>query len=68
MTGSRSDGSDGGWYYNVITKQVEQRGEGKGTDQLGPYPTREAAEQAIETVRAREEELNRQDREWRGDA
>jgi hypothetical protein len=62
-----SDGiDDDQWYYNVITKQVEQRGEGKGTDHLGPYPTREAAEHAIETVRAREEKLNREDREWGG--
>jgi hypothetical protein len=57
---------DDQWYYNVITKQVERRGEGKGTDHLGPYPTREAAEHAIETVRAREDQLKREDREWGG--
>lgn len=54
------------WYYNVITGQVEQEGEGKGTDHLGPYPTREAAENALATVKAREEQLDAEDAAWTG--
>jgi hypothetical protein len=52
------------WFYNVITGEVEQEGTGKGHDHLGPYPTREAAEQAIASVREREERLSREDKAW----
>lgn len=52
------------WFYNVITKQVEREGEGKRTDQLGPYPTREAAERAVDAVHEREEQLTREDEDW----
>lgn len=55
------------WYYNVATGAVEQEGEGKGTDHLGPYPTREAAEHALELLRAREERLSAEDAAWSGD-
>ena len=58
------------WYYNVLTQRVERAGEGRGVDQLGPYPTREAAEHAVESVRAREKQLADEDERWRnwGDA
>jgi hypothetical protein len=52
------------WFYNVVTGQVEQEGEGKGHDQLGPYPSREAAQGALESVRERERKLREEDREW----
>lgn len=52
------------WYYNVATGKVEQEGEGKGTDHLGPYPTREAAEAALASVREREQQLEAEDRAW----
>lgn len=55
------------WYYNVITDRVEQEGEGKGTDQLGPYPSREAAQNALDSVREREERLRAEDAAWSGD-
>jgi hypothetical protein len=32
-----------------------------GKDRLGPYPTKEAAEHALDTVRRRNEEWERQD-------
>lgn len=64
-------GDDSGqmqWFYNVITKQVEQREDGKGTDHLGPYPTRAAAENALASVKAREQRLNAEDAAWTGRA
>lgn len=54
------------WFYNVATGQVEQEGEGKGTDHLGPYPTREAAESALAGIREREERLKAEDSQWAG--
>ena len=55
------------WYFNVVTGQVEQQGQGKGTDHLGPYPTREAAENALASVREREKRLEAEDAEWSGE-
>lgn len=54
------------WYYNVVTGQVEQEGQGKGTDHLGPYPTREAAEHALADVQDREKRLAAEDAKWSG--
>ena len=42
------------WYYNLVTGQVEQYEGGKAVDRLGPYATRQEAEQAL----ARAEERN----------
>jgi hypothetical protein len=33
---------------------------------LGPYPTREAAEHALQSVRERNERLDAEDEEWEG--
>jgi len=56
------------WYYNVITGKVEREGEGKGTDHLGPYPSREAAESALADIRVREKQLSDEDARWSGNA
>jgi len=56
------------WYYNVATGQVEQEGEGKGTDHLGPYPSRQAAESALAAVRERERRLSDEDDQWSGNS
>ena len=48
-------GEHTGFYYNLSTKQVEQWGQSKGKDVLGPFPTEEAAANALETIRDREE-------------
>ena len=46
--------ADGDWWYDLSTKQVVQDSEaGKAADRLGPYPSREAAEHALETVQQR---------------
>jgi len=41
------------FYYNLKTGQVEEGRQSPWTDLMGPYPTREAAEHALETARAR---------------
>jgi hypothetical protein len=46
--------ADGDWWFDLKTKQVVQDTKaGKAADRLGPYPTREAAERALETVQQR---------------
>ena len=60
--------SDQSWWYNVRTRQVEQgRGHSRGEDRLGPYQTREEAERALDTVRARNETWEAEDRAWSGE-
>ena len=51
------------FYYNVATNQVE---EGKVSDWshlMGPYPTREAAQKALETAAARAQKWQAEDEE-----
>lgn len=57
----------GQYWFNTATGQVE---EGRVSDWrvvLGPYPTREAAEQALGTARRRSADWDEADRHWRGD-
>ena len=52
------------FYYDVATgevQQVERRGQAK--DLLGPYPTWEAARDALASARARTEANDAKDRE-----
>lgn len=45
------------WYFCVRHQTVEdENGTCPGKDRLGPYPTREAAEHALDTVRERNQE------------
>lgn len=55
------------YYYNISTGQVEQEGESKATDLLGPFPDAASAANALKTIRDREAKKNAEDREWRGD-
>lgn len=58
----------GEYYFNTRTGQVEQvTDKGQGKDLLGPYASREEAEQALATANQRTEEWDREDREWRGE-
>ncbi len=60
-----SEGATQFW-YNLSTGQVEEAThKGQGKDVLGPYPTREAAQQALETARNRTEQWDEEDRRWR---
>ena len=49
------------FYYNLKTGQVEEGRQSSWTDLMGPYPTREAAERALETARARSQEWDAAD-------
>jgi len=50
------------WWYSLTRHAVEDDdGPTPGKDRLGPYPTREAAEHALETVQRRNEEWDAQD-------
>ena len=49
------------WWYCLKHKTVEPEAGCRAKDRLGPYPTREAAEAALETVRRRNAEWDAQD-------
>ena len=49
------------WYYCLKHRTVEPEDGCPAKDRLGPYPTREDAERALETVRKRNEEWDAQD-------
>ena len=45
------------WWYSLTRNTVEDDdGPTRGKDRLGPYPTREAAEHALDKVHERNEE------------
>lgn len=52
------------WYYCVEHKTVEPELGCRILDRLGPYPTREAAERALETVEKRNEQWDQEDRDF----
>jgi hypothetical protein len=51
------------WWYCLKHNTVESEPTCPGKDRLGPYPTTEAAEHALDTVRERNEEWDAQDRD-----
>jgi hypothetical protein len=51
------------WWFCLKHNTVEDDdGVCPGKDRLGPYPTREAAEHALQTVQERNEQWDSQDR------
>ena len=52
------------YWFNIRTGQVEEEGQSKSADLLGPFPDRETAAQALDIVRAREERKKAEDEEW----
>lgn len=56
-----------GFYYNLSTGEVEQGLQSSWTQRMGPYPTREAAQHALETAHRRTEAWDDDDRAWRGE-
>jgi hypothetical protein len=58
------------WFFCLKHHTVEPEDGCKATERLGPYPDRESAAQALESVHDREERLEEEDRDWadgRGD-
>jgi hypothetical protein len=54
------------FYYNVTTGKVEELAKkGQSKDLLGPYPTREAAEAALATAKAKTEAWDQDDKRWK---
>lgn len=53
------------FYYNTETGQVEQGKQSTWSHLMGPYPTREAAQHALEQARARTEAWDEEDRRER---
>ncbi len=49
------------WWFCLKHNTVEAKPDCPGKDRLGPYPTREAAEHALDTVRRRNKEWDAQD-------
>ena len=63
---SSTEGTGGGdFWFNPSTHEVEEGRVSAWTDRMGPYPTREAAEQALSTARRRSESWDAEDRRWR---
>lgn len=54
---------DGKYYYCLDHNKVETAEGCKAADRLGPYDTPEEAQNALATLHARNEELDRQDEE-----
>ncbi|NAZ83822.1 SPOR domain-containing protein [Kineococcus sp. R8] len=56
--------SEASFFYNVRTGAVEEADRrDKAQDLMGPYPTREAAQHALESARARTEAWDAEDAE-----
>ncbi|MBD3778864.1 MULTISPECIES: SPOR domain-containing protein [unclassified Cellulomonas] len=53
------------FYYNTQTGQVEQGKQSTWAHLMGPYPTRDAAQHALEKARARSEAWDEEDRRER---
>jgi hypothetical protein len=51
------------WWYCLRHKNVEPEAGCPAKDRLGPYPSREQAEHAIEIAQRRNEEWDAQDRD-----
>jgi hypothetical protein len=57
---AQGDGA-GEFWFNIVTKQVEEGRQSGWQDVMGPYPTRAAAEHALEQAVARNEAWDAQD-------
>lgn len=56
------------WYWSLTEQRAVRADErGKATEVLGPYPTKEAAENWQATVESRNETWDEADRAWDGD-
>lgn len=51
------------WYFDTETRTAVQGKQRGFQNRMGPYPTREAAERALETARARNDAADAADRD-----
>ncbi|WP_423917262.1 SPOR domain-containing protein [Frigoribacterium sp. 2-23] len=49
------------FWYNIVTHEVEEGKQSPAVDRAGPYATRAEAEQALETIKARNARLDAED-------
>lgn len=54
------------YFFNTRTKMVEKGQLSSWEDLMGPYRTREAAQQALETAKRRSESWDDADDQWGG--
>lgn len=62
-----SDTSPVQYWYNTKTGEVEESHDRSSwTHRMGPYPTREAARNALDSAQRRNDEWEGEDADWRG--
>ncbi|MFW2514489.1 SPOR domain-containing protein [Demequina sp. SO4-13] len=54
------------YFFNTRTRMVEKGRVSSWEHLMGPYPTREEAERALEKAERRAEEWDEQDEDWGG--
>lgn len=52
------------WYYNVADGTVSQGKEASALDRIGPFVSKEAAQHALETIKARNAAADSADADW----
>ena len=57
-------GRNTAFFYNIKTGQVEEEGQSKATELLGPYPDRESAANALAAAHEREQRKQAEDQSW----
>lgn len=55
------------YWFNLNTQQVEEGRQSSSMNRMGPYPTREEAELALEKARARNEAADEAEEKWKED-
>jgi len=53
------------YWFNTQTREVEEGRQSDWRNLMGPYPTREAAQRALETAHENTERWDEEDRRWR---
>lgn len=54
------------YFFNVRTKMVEKGRVSSWEDLMGPYPTRDEAQEALENAAKRSQAWDDEDDDWRG--
>lgn len=54
------------FYFNLSTGQVEEGKQSSGMELMGPYPTREEAQNALATAAQRNDSWDEADEAWEG--